>query len=135
MERSRGFTLIELMIVIVIVGILASIAYPAYLNQVRESRRTEAKAALQEVMNSQERHYTTDNTYTNDMTDLGYANDPFTTDGGWYQVDGVACGAGGVGECIQLTATAQNDQTKDACGNFTLNSRGQRSASGSGDCW
>ena len=131
---ARGFTLIELMIVVAIVAILAAIAYPAYLNHVREARRTEAKSALQEAMNRQERHYTTENTYTADMTDLGYDNDPFTTDDGWYTVDGAACG-GGLTECVSLTATAQNDQTSDSCGNFTLTARGQRSVSGSGDCW
>lgn len=134
MGRSRGFTLIELMIVVVVIAILAAIGYPAYQDQVRKSRRTEAKSALQDAMNRQERHYTTDNTYTTDMTDLGYASDPFTTAEDWYEVDAAACG-GGLDECVALTASALDGQTDDSCGDFTLNSQGQRSASGSGDCW
>ncbi len=132
--RVFGFTLIELMIVVVVIGILAAIAFPTYRDQVRKTRRTEAKAALQEAMNRQERLYTTQNSYTNDMTDLGYAADPFTTEEGWYTVDAVACGAG-LGDCVSLTATAQGDQDDDQCENFTLNSRGARTVSGSGDCW
>ncbi|MDZ7828344.1 MAG: type IV pilin protein [Halofilum sp. (in: g-proteobacteria)] len=129
-----GFTLIELMIVIVVIGILAAIAFPAYQDQVRKTRRTEAKAALQEAMNREERLYTTTNSYSASMTAIGYGADPFLTEEGWYSVDGVACG-GGITECVSLTATAQNDQANDQCGNFTLDSRGNRSVSGSGDCW
>ena len=59
----RGFTLIELMITVAIVGILASIAYPSYIESVRKGRRAEARAALTELMQQQERFMTQNNTY------------------------------------------------------------------------
>lgn len=53
--RNRGFTLIELMIVVVVVGILAAIAYPSYQNSVRKSRRADAHAAISALQQAQER--------------------------------------------------------------------------------
>lgn len=58
-----GFTLIELMIVVAIVGILAAIAYPSYQDSVRKSRRAEGRTALMEVLQQQERYMTQRNTY------------------------------------------------------------------------
>lgn len=65
-QKSQGFSLIELMIVVVIVGILASIAYPSYLNQVTQSRRTDAQAVLMEAAQFMERFYTENNRYDQD---------------------------------------------------------------------
>ncbi|MCP4091353.1 MAG: prepilin-type N-terminal cleavage/methylation domain-containing protein, partial [Gammaproteobacteria bacterium] len=56
--KSRGFTLIELMIVVAIVGILAAIAYPSYQEQVRKSRRADANGALLGLANAMQRHAT-----------------------------------------------------------------------------
>ena len=69
-EKNTGFTLIELMIVVAIVGILAGIAYPSYQDSVRKSRRADAKAALMGFANAMERHFTVKNTY------LGAAGTP-----------------------------------------------------------
>ncbi len=60
---QRGFTLLELMIVVAIVGILASIAYPAYQDSVMKGRRAEARTALLELMQQQERYMTQRGTY------------------------------------------------------------------------
>ena len=60
---KNGFTLIELMIVVAIVGILAGIAYPSYQDSVRKSRRADAKGALMGFANAMERYYTENNTY------------------------------------------------------------------------
>ena len=60
---ARGFTLIELMIVVVIVGILAAIAYPSYQNQVKQTRRSDAQVALATIANQQERYFTECNYY------------------------------------------------------------------------
>jgi type IV pilus assembly protein PilE len=62
-QTQSGFTLIELMIVVAIVGILASIAVPSYQESVRKSRRADAKGALMGLANAMERHFTETNSY------------------------------------------------------------------------
>jgi type IV pilus assembly protein PilE len=64
--KARGFSLIELMIVVVIVAILGSIAYPSYLNQVTQFRRADAQAVLMEAAQFMERFYTENNRYDQD---------------------------------------------------------------------
>ncbi|MBS8241176.1 prepilin-type N-terminal cleavage/methylation domain-containing protein [Marinobacter lipolyticus] len=61
--RQSGFTLIELMIVVAIIGIIAAIAYPSYLAQVESTRRGDAQGALASFANAMERYYTQNNTY------------------------------------------------------------------------
>ncbi|MBI2779433.1 MAG: prepilin-type N-terminal cleavage/methylation domain-containing protein [Gammaproteobacteria bacterium] len=63
-NKSSGFTLIELMVTVVIIGILAAIAYPSYQDSVRQSRRAAAQAALVSLGNAMERVFTQNNTYT-----------------------------------------------------------------------
>lgn len=64
MKRNEGFTLVELMIVIVIIAILAAIAYPSYQGAIRDTRRGVAEADLVELSSHLERYYTTNNSYT-----------------------------------------------------------------------
>ncbi len=63
MNRSKGFSLIELLVVVTIIGIIASIAYPSYQDQVTKSKRTDAQGALLSFGLAMERYYTTNNTY------------------------------------------------------------------------
>ena len=84
---NRGFTLIELMIVVAIVAILASIAYPAYTSSILKGRRAEGRASLAELMQQQERYMTQNNCYLGfttaaDGTAAATAPSPSTACGG-----------------------------------------------------
>ena len=65
---QRGFTLIELMIAVVVVGILAAIAFPSFMDSIRKSRRSEAFTALNNVQQAQERFRSNNNAYTSNLT-------------------------------------------------------------------
>ncbi|MES1948345.1 type IV pilus assembly protein PilE [Salinisphaera sp. C84B14] len=120
-RKTYGFTLIELMITVAIVGILAAIAYPSYLDQVRKSRRADAQSALLQAANRQERLYTTQYSYTQNLADLGMAAE---TENEAYTLNIDSADANG----FQISANAQNDQTNDDCRKLTINQRGQKTA-------
>lgn len=123
-NSNKGFTLIELMITVAIIGILASIALPSYRQYVVESRRSEGISMLLQVMQQQERYYTEELSYTTDLTDLGFAVANPPSNNSNYAISASACGSDPVNRCVLLTAVAQGEQAAD--GNLTLNSRGVR---------
>jgi len=126
--KSRGFTLIELMIVIVIIGLLAAIAIPSYRDFVVRSNRSEAKVALTEMANLQEKFYSEFGIYAEDVVDLNYPED--VGDHYIVSIEGVTT------TTYTLVAVPVPDSGQerddDACPRFTLNNLGVRLPQ---ECW
>lgn len=132
-RASRGFTLIELMITVAVVAILAAIAYPSYQEQVRKSRRAQAKADLIEYAQMAERHFSVNNSYAG--FDLPATQSPR---GGTAYYDLTPAETFTDATTFTITATAKDGQANDACGNLSINHVGQKTRTGSAafsDCW
>jgi len=143
-RAARGFTLIELMIVVGVVAILGAIAYPSYTDSVRKGRRGQAKADLLELAQLAERWKTVNNTYVGFGAPGGdcvlggnFGRSPRTGATAYYDV------------CINATATtftltarplSGTDQARDTrCGQLSIDQAGVKTKSGSAasvsDCW
>jgi type IV pilus assembly protein PilE len=140
--KVAGFTLIELVVAMVIVGIIAAIAIPSYSNYVRQSRRTEAKTALLDLASLEERYFSTANVYSQLPSDLGYTGTtwPITVGSGYYTVSQTTFVAATTTNPASYTfqATAIGDQAKDTlCTTFTLTSTGVQTSSDAvnNSCW
>ena len=110
-SRNNGFTLIELMIAITIIGILASIAVPRYTDYVTEVRETDGRDDVYRIMAQQERYFLKNMAYTIDLgpTGIGYTL-PVISPEGNFIMSASACVAATIqvtGPCIRITATGQ----------------------------
>jgi type IV pilus assembly protein PilE len=133
MQQFKGFTLIELMIVVAIVGILATIAYPSYQEHLMKSRRSDAQALLLDLAARQERYYFDEAKYANKLTLLKYSADTINTPEGYYSVT-----TSNTTTEFTATATPQGAQATDKCGNLSIDQIGQKTRSGTAPldrCW
>lgn len=129
-RKMQGVTLMELMIVVVIVGILAAVAYPNYRDFTDRAKRNEAKAILLEIAQNQERFYLQNNRYGT-LAELGY-DSPQVTDSEAYSVTITDPTAN------NFTATAAyqlggNEAGK--CASFGIDGRGTKTSAPLADCW
>jgi len=132
-NRSKGFTLIELMIVVAIIGILATIAIPQYQNFLHRSGRGDATKALGNMIDKQEKYVLRNNagSYTSDVVILGGEDTEF----GYYKVSVLSADANGY--VLQATAVVGGPQENDMqgatdCSTLTISSTGLKTPA---ECW
>ena len=130
-QKSLGFTLIELMIVVAIVAILTAIAYPSYQDSVRNARRGDAQALLVELANFMERTYTDNNAYNPGGLALPFTVSPKT--GTTFYNLGFSAGPTANSFTLQAVPVAGSPQAGDFCGTLTLSNTGLKGSAA--NCW
>ena len=138
MNKDNGFSLIELMITVAIVGVMGAIAYPSYTSYMKKSARADAKVGLVKLANKQERFYLQNNTYTTAFDATGL-NTSAVSEEGYYNftissVDLVN------GFILTATAVSTKNQANDTgCTVMTLSSTGVKTPNGpepgTKECW
>lgn len=137
-SQEGGFTLIELMLVVGIISILATIAYPSLKDYQQKSRRSDATTMLMQIAAKQEKYFMDNRSYAADLTNLGYSNtgaadDRVPSEHSYYNIE-----INRPNEySFTLTAIPQGAQAQDTdCANFTLTNEGVKGHTGGAEqCW
>lgn len=145
MQQHKGFTLIELMIVVAIIGILSAIAYPAYMEHVQSTRRADARATLLALSSAMERFYTINYSYTGSQNGLVPAPPvaalatPSTSPAGSNSPSYNMLITSAAGTTYMIEARRTGPHINDPCGDFTLNQAGIQGLNNNAlsvqDCW
>jgi type IV pilus assembly protein PilE len=132
-RADGGFTLIEIMIVVVIVAILTGIALPAYQQYARKAKRADAHSALLRIATLQEKFFSNNNQYATSTVALGYAANPAASNEGYWAITIATAGAPPMS--YTLTAAPAGGHVDTDCATITLTSTGVRSSTPDPNCW
>ena len=141
MKCPRGFTLVEVMVVVAIIAILAAIAIPTYGRYAYRARRPDGQELLLRIANAQERYYAVYNVY-DDLKTIGYSNTVSAkSEKGYYQVTVVQGGTNDWQSYVAI-AVPSGVQINDACGSLSIDNTGSKlptvgdaAANRNGRCW
>ncbi len=122
MKKNRGFTLIELMIVVAIVAVLAAIAFPSYQNHLRKARRADAQSLMMDIANREQQYLLDARGYATGSGALALLNVTVPDSVSTYYT--VTVGTGATTPSYLITATALGPQVPD--GNLSLDSEGTK---------
>jgi type IV pilus assembly protein PilE len=142
-RAGRGFTLIELMVVVAIIAILASLAYPSYRDSVARGRRADAKGALLEAAQWTERQYTVSNTYVATLLTSLNQSPKGPASSAIYDIAYVTTPSASAPSAsqffLQATPKAGGSMASDKCGTFIVDQKGDKTVSGgtatAAQCW
>ncbi|HEX4330210.1 MAG TPA: type IV pilin protein [Burkholderiales bacterium] len=137
----RGFTLIELMIVVIVISVLAAIAIPSYTAYITRGKRASARTAIQNLAQIEERFFTQNNNYQSvaagSSVTAGWVNfvgDVYTTR--YYDLTvTTAAGTTTTAAAFTISAVPTNGFTDNQCGTLSLTSTGLQSPTSVSDCW
>lgn len=135
-RHAVGFTLIEILIVVAIIGILAAIAVPSYSSYMTDARRTDAISFLSEVAGEQVRYFSNNNQYATTMKELGYGDAAtVVTPEGHYVIS--VSNDTALKFVLTATPVTGGKQADDVeCANLTISHTGQKKSTGvNADCW
>ena len=142
MARSRGFTLIELMIVVAIIAILAAIAVPAYQRYGYRARRVDGQQLLLTIANAEERYYAVNNQYTTDVTKIGFTGTSAVSNNGYYSATITPASGSTSAQTYLAKAAPQGAQSNDVCGSLSIDNTGNKqpdtsnaTLNSNGNCW
>lgn len=135
MKNNKGFTLVELMVTVSILGILGAVGYPAYVSHVQRSERADAIDALLRFSQQMEKFYLVNDSYTG-STVAGLMGGT-TSPGGRYNLSFSGAGGGGSPDAFGYRLKATPVKTDSECGYLTLTSLGTKGTENGSvaDCW
>ena len=131
-QKNRGFTLIELMVVVAIIGILAAIAYPSYQSQIRKSNRAAAQAVMMEAANKQQFYLSSQREYSTVLADIGVTQPIEVTR---FYVLTMAANNAATPPTFTITGTPKAGTPQVADGVLTLTSTGTKMRDGDATKW